>query len=66
MSEAREKFYMEMNDEFNIADKITVGRYTDELEKKIEDMINDLEFIAEQEDSQYIHDILKKYKSEES
>ena len=65
MSDAKSKFYMEMNDEFNVADKITVGRYTDELEKKIENMLNDLEFIAEQEDSQYINDILKKYKSEE-
>ena len=29
MSEAKNKFYMEMNDEFIVADKITVGRYTD-------------------------------------
>ena len=65
MSEAKNKFYMEMNDEFIVADKITVGRYTDELEKKIENMLNDLEFIAEQEDSLYIKFILKKYKSEE-
>lgn len=32
------------------------------LEERIRDLINDIEFISEQEDSQYINDILKKYK----
>ena len=36
MSEAREKYYMEMNDEFTVVDKITAGNYSDELEQDLE------------------------------
>jgi len=34
MSEAREKYYMEMNDEFTVVDKITAGNYSDEIEQQ--------------------------------
>lgn len=42
MSEAREKYYMEMNDEFTVVDKITAGNYSDELEQQNKEMLEAL------------------------
>ena len=42
MSEAREKYYMKMNNEFIVIDKITAGNYSDELEQQKAELIEAL------------------------
>lgn len=47
MSEAREKYYMKMNNEFIVIDKITAGNYSDEIEQQKAELIELLKNIKD-------------------